>query len=203
MKIKVDFSFFITLILFFSVGDFIFTAIMLFSALIHETGHIIVIRILGIKIKMLELGLFGGTLFLDNKFTSYKSDLFVALSGSLFNLVFSLILFFLLRVHFSYYLFFFFLSNLLYALFNLLPVLNLDGGEALRAVLLMKKEPFEVERLMAIITRITLFLLACTGLYLVTLSSFNVSLFVLLLLLYAESSNSHIISGYEFCRSAS
>lgn len=203
MKIKLDPSFIITLALFFSVGDFVFTAIMLISALIHETGHIIVIRILGIKIKALELGLFGGTLFLDNKFTSYKSDLFVALSGSLLNLVFSLILFFLLRERFSYYLFFFFLSNLFYALFNLLPVSNLDGGEALRAVLLMKKEPFAVERLLGVITRITLFFLACTGLYLVTLSSFNISLFVLLLLLYAESSNSHIISGYKFCRRTS
>ena len=203
MKIKVEPSFLITLAVFFSAGDIVFTLIMLLSALVHEAGHIFVIRIFKIKIKALNLGLFGGTLYLDSKFTSYKKDFFVALSGSALNFVLAVILFIVLRFYFSYHLFFFFLSNLFYAIFNLLPITNLDGGEALKALLLMKKEPFQVERLIYVVTRLTLFFLACAGLYLVTLSSFNVSLFVLLLLLYAESSYGHIISGYKFCRSAS
>ncbi len=203
MKIVVEPSFLITLAVFFIGGDLVYTSIMLFSALIHEAGHLTALKIFGVRVNALVLGLFGGTLFLEKKLISYKKDIAVALSGSLFNFLAAVILFYLCRWRFSEYLFFFFLANLFYALFNLLPIASLDGGRALLSLLLTKKEPYEAERLVGWSSRVTLFLLAAAGLYLVSEFSFNVSLFVLLLLLYAESSVGHIISGYEFCRSAS
>lgn len=203
MRIVVEPSFLITLAVFFIGGDMIYTVIMLLSALIHEVGHLTALKIFGVRVKTLVLGLFGGTLMLEKKLISYKKDIAVALSGSLFNLLASAVLFFLIRSDFSEHLFFFFLANLFYALFNLLPIATLDGGRALISLLLIKKEPYDAERLVGYVSRITLFLLAVSGLYLVSEFSFNVSLFVLLLLLYAESSVGHIISGYEFCRRTS
>lgn len=196
-------SFIITLAVFFVGGDYLYTLLMLLSAIIHEAGHLTVMKILGVRVKALVLGLFGGTIFLDKRLVSYPREFFISVSGSLFNLAASLVLFFILRQRFTSLLFFFFLSNLLYGIFNLLPISALDGGQALSSLLLIKKEPYEAERLIGLISRVTLFLLAVAGLYLVKISSFNISLFVLLLLLYAESTGSHIISGYEFCRKTS
>lgn len=203
MKVVVEVSFIITLFAFFLGGDFLYTLLMLLSAMIHEAGHLVSLRILGIKVKVLVLGLFGGTIYLENKLVSYRHDIIISLSGGLANFIFALITFFLLRYKFSSLLFFFFLANLLYGFFNLLPISSLDGGQALRAMLLIKKEPYQAEKLVVLISRFTLFLLALGGLYLVKLSSFNISLFILILLLYAESTGTHIISGYEFCRKTS
>lgn len=203
MKIVIEPSFIVTLLALFVGGNVSYTLLMLASALIHEMGHLIVLGAFGVRVKVLVLGLFGGTLFLDDKLLSYRRDVMVAVSGSVFNLLFAAVIFVILRKDFSERLFFFFLANLFYALFNLLPISNLDGGAALRALLLTKKEPYAVERLLGLVTRITLFLLAFAGFYFVSLYSFNISLFALLLLLYAESTGSHIISGYEFCRKTS
>ncbi|MBQ7897700.1 MAG: site-2 protease family protein [Clostridia bacterium] len=203
MKIVAEPSFLITLAVFFIGGDWLYTLLMLTSALIHEAGHLTVMSVLRVRVRALVLGLFGGTIFLEKKLISYRREVLISVSGSVFNLLASLIIFFILRQRFTPLLFFFFLSNALYGIFNLLPISALDGGQALTALLLMKKEPYEAERLIGLISRITLFLLAIAGLYLVKLSSFNISLFVLLLLLYAESTGRHIISGYEFCRKTS
>lgn len=203
MKVVVEPSFLLTLAVFFMGGDFFHTFIMLFSALIHESGHFFALGIYGVRIKTLVLGLFGGTLILEKKLVSYKKDAVIALSGSLFNFLAATLAFLFLRLNFSEHLFFFFLSNLFYAFFNLLPISTLDGGRVLLSLISIKKEPYEAEKLVGYISRIFLFLLACSGFYLVSEFSFNVSLFVLLLLLYAESSVGHIISGYEFCRKTS
>ena len=203
MKIVIEPSFIITLAVFFLGGDFVYTFLMLLSAMIHESGHLLTLKILDIKVKALVLGLFGGTIYLENKLVSYHRDTIISLSGGFANFIFAIITFFLLRHKFSPLLFFFFLSNLIYGVFNLLPISYLDGGQALRAMLLTKKEPYQAEKLVVLISRFTLFLLALGGLYLVKLSSFNISLFILVLLLYAESTGAHIISGYEFCRKTS
>lgn len=203
MKLIIEPSFVITVIVFFLSGDTEYVFLMLFSALVHECGHLLALHFFKVRVKALVLGLFGGTIVLDKKLISYKGDFIVAISGSLANLTFSIILFLLLRYRFSTPLFFFFLSNVTYALFNLLPVSNLDGGMALRSLLLIKKEPYEAERTAGLVSRISLFFLACGGLWLVGASAFNISLFVIVILLYAESTGGHIISGYEFCRKTS
>lgn len=203
MKIVIEPSFIITLAVFFIGGDYVYTLLMLLSALIHEMGHFVALSFLRVRVNALVLGLFGGTIFLEKKLVSYRREVVISVSGSLLNLVASVILFFILRYRFTPLLFFFFLSNALYGIFNLLPISALDGGQALTSLLLMKKEPYDAERLTGLISRLTLFLLAIAGLYLVKISCFNISLFVLLLLLYAESTGRHIISGYEFCRKTS
>ena len=198
MKIIIEPSFVITVFVFLLSRDTEYVFLMLFSAIVHECGHLVTLRFFKVRAKALVLGLFGGTIVLDKKLISYRGDFLVAISGSLANLVFALILFAFLRYRFSLPLFFFFLSNLTYALFNLLPVSSLDGGMALRSLLLTKKEPYEAERIVGIVSRISLFLLAFGGLWLVGVSAFNISLLVIVILLYAESTGGHIISGYEF-----
>jgi len=203
LKIVISPSFIITLLSLFLTSEVKFVLMMLFSAFVHEVGHIVTLKLFRVRIKSLELGLFGGTINLERKLISYKKEIAVSLSGSFVNLIFALIFFFILRQGFDTDIFFLFLSNLFYALFNLLPITNLDGGNALLSLLSMKKELYDAEKQASIISKITLFLLALGGVNLVLISGFNVSLFIIVLLLYAESSENHIISGYKFCRKTS
>jgi stage IV sporulation protein FB len=176
---------------------------MLLTATLHELGHIAALAFCKVKIRTLVLGLFGGTLILEKKLISYPKEVAVALSGPLVNLFISFALFFVLRHGFDADIFFAFLSNASYGIFNLLPILGLDGGCALTALLFVKGDLYGSVRTVSIISRLTLFLMAAFSLYLVSLSAFNISLFVLTLLFYAESCEGHIISGYEFCRKTS
>jgi stage IV sporulation protein FB len=176
---------------------------MLLTATLHELGHIAALAFCKVKICTLVLGLFGGTLILEKKLISYPKEVAVALSGPLVNIFISIALFFVLRHGFDADIFFAFLSNASYGIFNLLPILGLDGGCALTALLSVKGDLYSSVRTVSIISRLTLFLMAAFSLYLVSLSAFNISLFVLTLLFYAESCEGHIISGYEFCRKTS
>lgn len=168
---------------------------MLMSAAFHETGHLIALRMAGVRVETLVLGLFGGTLVLEKKLISYGKEALVALSGPAVNLIASALLFLLIRRGFNADLFFLLLSNLAYGSFNLLPIASLDGGVALRALIARKKELYLADRTVSVLSRGTLFLLAVFSFYLVSLSAFNLSLLVVTLLFYAESTEGHIISG--------
>ncbi len=203
MRVIVEPAFILTLFILFLTNEWQIVLFMLSSAFFHELGHIVTLRLFKIKIKALTLGLFGGTLHLENKLVGYGKEIIIALSGAGVNLILSLFFFLLLRRGFDYDLFFLFLSNLSYALFNLLPVYTLDGGRALLSLLLMKLDFYTAERLSRRISHLTLVLLSGASIFLISASGFNVSLFVLTILLYAEGTEGHIISGYPFCRRAS
>lgn len=203
MRVIVEPAFILTLFILFLTNEWQAVLFMLSSAFFHELGHIVTLRLFKIKIKALTLGLFGGTLHLENKLVGYGKEIIIALSGAGVNLILSLFFFLLLRRGFDYDLFFLFLSNLSYALFNLLPVYTLDGGRALLSLLLMKLDFYTAERLSRRISHVTLVLLSGASVFLISASGFNVSLFVLTILLYAEGTEGHIISGYPFCRRAS
>ena len=195
MKIRVEPAFVITLAVLFLTNEPKHVFFMLLSAAVHELGHLTALRLSGVRVETLVLGLFGGTLMLEKKLISYEKEAFAALSGPLVNIIFSVLFFLLIRRGFSADLFFLFLSNAFYGLFNLLPIASLDGGVALRALIARKKELYLADRTVALLSRGTLFLLAVFSFYLVSLSAFNVSLFAVTLFFYAESTEHHIISG--------
>lgn len=203
MKIHIEPSFVITLAILFLTNEPKHVLFMLLTASLHEAGHMATLFFCKVKIRTLVLGLFGGTLILEKKLISYPKEAAVALSGPLVNIFISAALFFVLRRGFDADIFFVFLSNASYGIFNLLPIAGLDGGCAITALLSLKGDLYGSERIVGVISHLTLFLMAAFSLYLVTLSAFNISLFVLTLLFYAESCEGHIISGYEFCRKTS
>lgn len=203
MKLIVEPPFLITLAAFILLGDFKYLSIIFLSALIHEIGHITALHFFKVKIKALVLGFFGGSLILEKKLISYPAEITVALSGAFFNLIASGITFFILRRAFSEELFFFLLSNLSLFFFNLLPVRTLDGGGALISFLSLVKDPVFAEKTVSIISKLTLIILTFICVFILKASLFNVSLFALTVLLFAETEKGHVISGYPFCRSAS
>ncbi len=124
-RIRVDVSFVAFLCLYYYCDPANTFFPFLTAALLHEAGHLLVLRCLGVRIEALRLTAQGAVLFTAP--LSYRNELFAALGGPCVN--FLLILFFASRLPI------FALVNLCLLVYNLLPVYPLDGGRILRALL--------------------------------------------------------------------
>ena len=128
--IKIDFSFYIAILLALFLRQIDIYLTYLIAILIHECGHLVMATKFGWQIEEFKISAIGG-------FLTFKNDLarpigqsfFVACGGILFNVIFGLIL-----ITFDGP------SSLIYtqfaiAIFNLLPITPLDGSRIVQAVL--------------------------------------------------------------------
>ena len=119
------------LLLFYSQG-FLYSALIIISALIHEGSHLFFLKRYGAQIKNIYIFPFGIDISADTSRLSYKKEIAVALSGSLSNLCLTLISCCFFTLMPSSALLFFALCNLFLGIFNLIPLSFFDGGKALR-----------------------------------------------------------------------
>ncbi len=119
------------------------TILLFLSVLGHELGHCLFARAEGIKILDITLHLFGGLARFDREAPSPLAEFKIAVAGPAFSFLYSVVFFGLNQA--SIYIFnslpaaiitnYLGLSNLILAVFNLLPGFPLDGGRVLRAAL--------------------------------------------------------------------
>ena len=135
MKFKITFftlMFYLTTII--SEGHSLF--IMIVPAILHELGHLISAKILGIRIYAIEINVLGARITLDHN-CSYSDEFIISLCGPLVNLVCSVVtLKFIHIFDSSSYLKLFFLSSSSLFLTNVLPIKSFDGGRMLEAFFL-------------------------------------------------------------------
>ena len=118
---------------------------ILFSTLIHETGHLIAMKIF--KAYPSEISLNLGTIrILNNAIVTNNENLLILLFGPLANLAFFLIF---INIE-SFKLFA--IINLALFIFNLLPIEGLDGGSILKLALRFRFSEQKVDRILFIIT---------------------------------------------------
>ncbi|NWJ48134.1 MAG: M50 family metallopeptidase [Chloroflexi bacterium] len=116
------------------------------SILIHELAHAAVGMLLGAKVDKIMLSVIGGVCVFGSKRTSNWRDLLISLAGPASNFA----LWFIFNLSFEqtrnqslqttawiYICYYVSQANLLLAIFNLLPGFPLDGGQALRALVLL------------------------------------------------------------------
>ncbi len=132
-------------------------SVMLSAALVHEAGHLLTIRLLGAKITSFTLTPLGADISIDRMRLSYGKEFLVFLAGGLFNLMCAAVC--LLYAETSPTASYLMFANLLYAVFNLLPVRGLDGGGALEDVLLLYLTPDRADRAAHAVSFIFLFCL--------------------------------------------
>ncbi len=132
-------------------------SVMLSAALVHEAGHLLTIRLLGAKITSFTLTPLGADISIDRMRLSYGKEFLVFLTGGLFNLMCAAVC--LLYAETSPAASYLMFANLLYAVFNLLPVRGLDGGGALEDVLLLYLTPDRADRAAHAVSFIFLFCL--------------------------------------------
>lgn len=121
-------------------GQFLELLTLFTIVFIHEMGHVIAALLNGVTVKSVQLLPFGGVAVIEDhgRLTAGR-EIIIALAGPLQNGI--MIVMALLLQHAgggnSAFLAYFIQANAIIALFNLLPVLPLDGGKILQAALSM------------------------------------------------------------------
>lgn len=103
---------------------------------IHEMGHVIAALLAGVTVKSVQLLPFGGVAVIeDHGRLTASREIGIALAGPLQNGLMILMAYGLQQVGYgnSEFLTYFIQANAIIALFNLVPVLPLDGGKVLQA----------------------------------------------------------------------
>ena len=122
--------------------------IILASILTHELAHSIVAQRYGLKVKEIELYLFGGASKIEEEPRTPKSEIIISAVGPLSSLMIGglllLLLLYVLPISLplgvAITLFYSGISNIGLGLFNLLPAFPVDGGRILRAALWAKRK---------------------------------------------------------------
>jgi len=179
-----------TLICFAAIGiiitsfeDFLFC---LLSLIIHETGHLTAMCILGFPPERIKLSLFEISISDNCRYCRRFFDNFlIILCGPLVNFICFTLLYLLYLLHYDV-LFPFAAVNLSVGLFNMLPVMSLDGGQLLYLILSRRLSEKSAEKVVNIITFIFIFPLAALGFLLLFKSKYNFSLlFVCVYLIFS------------------
>ncbi len=127
--------------------------IMLLAAAIHELGHIVCARLLGLELSEMTLDFAGAKISVRGEATAYQQEFLLSISGAAANLLAVLLVLFVSAVSGNiervFYIFgginepsgaegviyIFVMSSFAQAVVNLLPIRNFDGGQALSCVL--------------------------------------------------------------------
>ena len=184
MQIKVNLQIFLFIIIFVLTHQIeIYGWIMLF-AFIHELGHMITGILLKLKPKTLMLMPFGISITFETyeykKLVEIKK-IFIAIAGPLTNLIICIIVRYLHINYDTKHLIMF--SNILIALFNLIPIYPLDGGRILKGIIRLKYEEIRADKIVNDVSNIMIIIL--TALSSITILYFkNVAILFILIYLW-------------------
>lgn len=171
-----------SVIVFMSLDTGNFTLLCLLASLLHEVGHVLAMLIVHDRPWRVTMGIFGIRVERDRScYLGYRAAAVVSLAGPLVN-VFCFTLLWQLRQPTSA------VIHAGLALFNLLPVTSLDGGEALHALLCLRMTEDRASHVVRVLSAVVIFPLAVAGFLVLLSDSRNFTLFVmsgyLLLLLF-------------------
>lgn len=157
--------------------DTTFTAFCaIVNAILHELGHILLLKYYGCKVKSIKLSLFDINIKKSDCALSLSQEIAVALSGPAANIIcFSLFYFIYIFSEIKLFLTLS-VSALCLACFNLLPVESLDGGCALLLLMLKKFDHKTASMILTVISCIILLPMTILGIILLLKSKYNFTL---------------------------
>lgn len=150
--------------------------LMIASVFMHESGHLICMKLCGVRIAQITLLPIGIDIRKEHKLLSYKKEFAICAAGSAINLI----CFAVTIIPFP----FFACCNLLYGIFNLLPIHGLDGGELTLYLCCCFFTKDRAERTVKILSFIFCILLWMTGIYILLILNGNISIFAIAVFLF-------------------
>lgn len=176
MKIKVDLKIFLIIILYILTKNIEIFAMSFIFILLHELGHAITGITLGLKIKKVNVNVFG----LSIEFENYGKErinnkIIIDLSGPIINLIAFTIAMILKKEEIAY-------INIILAIINLLPIYPLDGGRIVKNLLLKTHSYKEVVEYTEKISKNTLIIItAISSIVILYIKNFGIFLVIMYL----------------------
>ncbi|MCX7614764.1 MAG: site-2 protease family protein [Clostridiales bacterium] len=161
---------------------------ILSAALLHECGHLIMIRLLGLKVDKIEATLLGFLIRTNAGLSSYLSEILISLSGPALSIIVAVCSSVAAsRGFYSESLYIFSGMNIIFGIFNLLPASKLDGGRAVHSLLCLFFSPDDTYRISSIISVVTAVFVILAGAYILYTTKYNLSLLLIGLWLLVRS----------------
>ena len=133
IQCSISFWFITIIALFALLGQAVFFFYTLVPVLIHETGHLLALFLLGGKVTAVYLEPFGIEIVKQTRpGMAYSGDIVICVAGALMNIIAALS--FRLFAYHTMRSMLMEAANIAVALFNLLPIGNLDGGTLIRLI---------------------------------------------------------------------
>ena len=152
------------------------------AALFHECGHLLAARLLSIRLRSIELDLFGARIYPAAQIPSYRAELLLAAAGPAFSLLLGL----LLLPHAFPFARLVLTATLSFALFNSAPIAGFDGGRILYCLLARLFGITVAEEILSVTTYLTLLLLFALSSCMLLRFGQNLALTVLTASLFAR-----------------
>lgn len=158
--------------------------ITVFSSLLHETGHLLIMTSLGNKPQAVRFEITGMNIIRQPDLKiSTKNEILIALGGPFINLICFLISVVTLCIYNNENILTFGCINLILMIFNLLPIIRLDGGLALYYALSQKHDNITCSKILKITSIIFITIIYVWGFYAFILSRYNISLIIIAIFL--------------------
>lgn len=149
----------------------------LLAALFHECGHVFAMIFNKNNPSQICFRAFSVDIIDINKTQrDYNTEVFILFSGPLANLIVASVLLSFYRIFCCRFLRVFATANLFLAVFNLLPIESLDGGQIVSNILLRKFQVRTAEKIAFVLSILTLLPIAILGFYVLLQSKYNFSL---------------------------
>lgn len=178
ISVRVSFLFFAVLTLACVTDNSEIAFSSLICAMLHEGGHIAALFFFGSAPNEIHFGIFGVRIQHNNYMLPDYAQMVVVLCGPLLNLaLFAVMLAASLFLQ-SRILLMLCAVNLIMGVFNLMPILPLDGGRALKIVLERFFSEARAQRIMCVICAVMISGLIVAGIFLVLKTGVNISLLV-------------------------
>ena len=176
MKIKVDLKIFLIIILYILTKNIEVFAMSFIFILLHELGHAITGITLGLKIKKININVFG----LSIEFENYGKErinnkIIIDMAGPAINIISFIVAVIFKNEEIAY-------INILLAIINLLPIYPLDGGRIVKNFLLKKHNYKQVVGYTEKISKNTLIIItAVSSLVILYIKNFGIFLVIIYL----------------------
>lgn len=158
--------------------------ITIFSSLLHEMGHLLIMTVVGNKPQAVRIEITGMNIIRQPDFKiSVKNEIFISLGGPLINLICFMISAIILCFYNNEHILTFGCINLILMTFNMLPVKRLDGGMTLYYILSQKYDNDICSKVLKITSVFFVLIIYIWGIYIFISSGYNISLIIIAIFL--------------------